>query len=84
MSKIYTVHELIKMLVGNIEPYGDSSVDCLRLDNLKEHCDTSLRLIEDLIDTAKYRDRPEQSIKIMGEHAYNVLVDIKEILNNAL
>ena len=63
MSKIYTVHELIKMLVGNIEPYGDSSVDCLRLDNLKEHCDTSLRLIEDLIDTYRV---DLNKVKIMG------------------
>lgn len=78
---IYTV---IKRIIGNIEPYGDTDIDETRIDNLKNHIDVTFSLIEDLIKVAKHKDRYEASIKDMGNLAYNELLEIKKMIDSEL
>ena len=79
-----TIYEIVKKLIGNIEPYGDTDIDEERKDNLKEHEILTYGLIRDLIETAKLKDRPEYSIHELGHDAYNILWEIKETIDNEI
>ena len=73
-------YELLKKLIGSIKPYGDTNIDKERKYNLEEHISLTYKLIEDLIQVSRYRDRPEQSIRDLGENAYLGLKKIREII----
>ena len=75
-----TIYEIIKKLIGSIEPYGDTNIDEARLNNLNEHMILVNSLIEDLVRTAKYRNRQESSIHNLGSYAYDELLNIKDII----
>lgn len=75
------LYDVVLKLIGDITPYGDSNIDSKRINNLKEQCSLSSVLIEDLINVAQFKERPEHSIKIMGELAHDTLIGIKEMLN---
>lgn len=79
--EIYTI---IKRIIGNIEPYGDTNIDEERTNNLNTHINISYNLIKDLVEVAKFRNRSEYSIKSMGNLAYNELLEIKEIIDNEI
>lgn len=68
------MYEIVKKLIGDIEPYGDTNIDEKHMKNLSEHIE-----LVDLILVAKYKNRPEASMKEIGERAYDML---KEFHNN--
>jgi len=72
-----TIYEVVKKLIGSIEPYGDSDIDEKRSNNLDEHTELVFQLVVDLIETANFKDRNEYSIKKLGETAYASLLEIK-------
>lgn len=75
---------VIKRIIGMISPYGDSSVDEVRSINLNTHIDITTNLVEDLIEVSRYKDRNEYSMKIMGELAYNELLELKQMIDNVV
>ena len=75
---------MIKKTIGNIEPYGDSNIDEYRSKNLDTYISLTDDIIYDLIKVAKFRNRPEYSMKDMGIKAYNQLLELKEIIENEI
>jgi len=73
------MHEIVKKLIGSIEPYGDTNIDEEHMKNLNKHIELVDKLLDDLILVAKYKNRPEASMKEIGERAYDML---KEFHNN--
>jgi hypothetical protein len=68
-------YEIMKKLIGNIEPVGESHTDDPRYGNLKEYMALAERLLVDIASVAGYADRPEYSMSRAGTLA-------KEYLNN--
>lgn len=77
----FTLHEVVERLVGKIEPYGDTNIDGKRAGNLVVHINLIGYMIDDLLEVAEYKDRPEYSMKSMGERAYRELLNIRDFLN---
>ena len=74
-----TLYEIIKKLVGPINPVGDASVDPRRLKNLKEIIALTDSLIGDIDDMAYVnRDCKEYSIKEAVKCANKFLEQIKD------
>lgn len=61
--------EIVKKLIGNIQPAGSASIDPERFENLKEMCKLVNELVIEIDKVACLKDRSEYSIKIMGEFA---------------
>jgi len=71
-----TILEVTKNLIGPIEPCGDSAIDRERMQNLNK----LIYIIDELLfDVEKvavyYKDRHEESMRIMGEKAHKTLND---------
>lgn len=76
-----SIYEIVKKLIGSIEPYGDSNIDEKRLINLDEHIELALGLVTDLIETADFRNRNEASIQKLGIKANKALLEIKNLID---
>jgi len=72
------VYDVVKKLLGPIEPIGDSGIDEKRFSNLIETEKLVNQLLFDISQVASYKDCPEHSRKIAGERAEQFLKDIKE------
>ena len=76
--------EVVGLLVGYTEPYGDSSIDEVRYKNQEKIICLLENGIEDLIHNAEYKNRSEYSISKIGNRAYEALkslqCSIEEIL----
>lgn len=69
--------DIVKKLVGNINPVGDSSRDPERLENLKEMCELVQSLVSDIEYIAfSYPSAHEHSIKTARDYAFNFLYDL--------
>ena len=80
--KVETFLEVVSTLIGDIEPYGDSSVDEVRQENQQKLITLLEEGIENIIANSLYRFRTEGSMKEIGEDAYNCLLYIKEGLDD--
>lgn len=69
--------DVVKKLIGNIQPYGASHIDEQRFENLKAMCELVGNLMEEIKDAAKAKDRYEHSMKEMGLYAYNFLSQLE-------
>lgn len=73
--------EIIKKLVGDITPIGETNQDDIRFENLKVLCN----LVDDLVCeidevSFKFRHRNEFSMKRAGEYAGNFLTKTLRIV----
>ena len=73
-----------RKLIGSIEPYGDTNINAERLCNLDQHISVTYALLKDLIDTAKYIDRREHSIRVMAEKAHGTLEEFERMIENVI
>lgn len=78
MDRIENIYEVTQRLCGMITPYGDSSVDEVRLQNLKDTIEVVDNLIKDIKEVAEFANRPEHSIAVMGKEAANFLAELNE------
>lgn len=67
--------EIVKKLIGNVNPAGDSSIDEQRFKNLEELCDLVGILVTEISHVAQNRESYEVSVKKLGQYAYDFLVD---------
>lgn len=76
-QKTMTLHEVVKGLIGDINPVGESEVDDERFENLKEHIDLVENLIMDLEAVAKLsklnKEHTEHSKRRAADFANNYL-----------
>lgn len=63
------IHEIVKKLVGEINPVGETNTDNERFKNLKVMTDLVSRLVYDIDTVGMKKDRAEYSIKRAGEFA---------------
>ena len=68
-----TIYDVVKRLVGSIEPYGASHIDNDRYNNLETHIAVVYLLLRDIQDTAMFKDRHEHSMNVMGKKADNFM-----------
>jgi len=74
-----TNYDVVKKLLGEIKPIGDTGVDERRSGNLSETIDVVSALLRDISNVSEYRNRKEYSMKKAGERAHNFLKDLSEI-----
>ena len=70
-------YQIIRKLIGAIEPVGESHIDSEMFENLQETCDLVEDLIADIYRVAQQANRPEASIGKAGRYAKNFLKDIE-------
>lgn len=66
-------YEIVKRLIGKIEPLGCSDRDLEHLRKLEETCDLISQLIADVEFVARYRDSKEYSVSQAGKFAHRFL-----------
>ncbi|MBL0317488.1 MAG: hypothetical protein IPP69_17655 [Flavobacteriales bacterium] len=76
-EKTMTNTDVVKKLIGNVQPYGASHIDEQRFENLKAMCELVGDLIEEIKDAAKSKERHEYSMKEMGLYAYKFLSQLE-------
>ena len=79
-----TLLEVVSELVGYTEPYGDTNVDEVRYENQEKIIELVMNGIEDLINNAAYKDRPEYSIAQIGGRAYETLEKLHKVIEDNL
>lgn len=68
-----TILEVTQKLIGATEPYGDSAIDCKRIQNLDTLIHVIDALLDDVLEAANYRDRHERSMRDIGRKAHKAL-----------
>lgn len=68
-----TILEVTRKLIGETEPYGDSSIDRERTQNLDKLIYVCDELLYDVEKAAVCKDRHEGSMRMMGEKAHKAL-----------
>lgn len=74
--------EIVKKLVGQIEPVGETHTDEKRFENLKQMTALVDQLICEIQEVAEFRDRVESSLARSGRHAHNFLLFLREEQTN--
>ena len=70
-----TILAVVRKLIGNTEPYGDSAIDCNRTENLDNLIHVIDGLLRDVEEVAVYKERNEFSMQTMGKKADEALTD---------
>jgi hypothetical protein len=65
--------EIVKKIIGSIQPSGDSGIDSERFENLKAMCTLVNELVVEIDNVAWNKDRCEHSMNEMGKYAANFL-----------
>jgi len=64
-----TVYEIIKKLLGEIRPIGETNADNERFENLKSMIDLIYVLLADINEIIPHKDRVEYSLQRAGKYA---------------
>ena len=68
--------DVVRKLIGSIEPVGETNTDAKRGDNLKEMCELVGNLVQDIKDVVyTNKHAHEHSIKVMVDYANSFLTD---------
>lgn len=71
-----TILKVIRTLIGETEPYGDSGIDRERMKNLEALIYVVDELLYDVEKVAVYyKNRDEGSMQVMGKKAHKALND---------
>jgi len=67
-------HEIVKKLIGPIEPVGETNEDGRRFENLEAMTELFNNLLADIAEVARFnKDRVEYSMNKAGKHAQSSL-----------
>jgi hypothetical protein len=75
------VYEVVTKLIGPIDAVGEHNTDTRRLDNLTELITLADKLLFDISMAAKDKDRPEDSMRKIGQKADRFLREVREADN---
>ena len=71
--------DVVKKLIGNINPVGETNTDNERFENLKEMCDLIEKLTEEVADMAdRNRHSHEFSVKRSVNFAYEFMKNLSD------
>lgn len=65
--------KVTRALIGGTEPYGDSAIDRIRMENLNKLIYVVDELLYDVEKVAVNKGRHEGSMRMMGEKAHKAL-----------
>ncbi len=68
------LYEVVKKLIGEVNPIGETNEDEKRYENLKVMTGLVDKLLTDINDVVSYKDRQEWSLKKAGTFA-NLFLD---------
>jgi hypothetical protein len=68
-----TVYDVVKKLVGPIDPIGETNTDNTRFENLKALTMLVDRLVSDIDQVSTEKDRNEYSVQRAGQFAEDFL-----------
>jgi hypothetical protein len=68
--------DIIRKLIGPVEPYGHVEIDEKLFENLKEMCQVVDNLIGDIESVSANKDSQLGSKQEMGKYAYRFLVNL--------
>jgi hypothetical protein len=77
-GNIMEVYDVVKKLIGPIEPVGEANIDNIRFENLKEMCDLVEKLLSDIQYVVSFKDCSEFSRSNAGKKAEKFLKSIKD------
>lgn len=77
MFKTMTIDDVVRSLVGEIRPVGETNTDEQRFENLKEMTGLVDVLLAEIREVAADRDRPEFSIRRAGKRAAAWLDEVR-------
>lgn len=73
--------EIVKKLIGEVRPVGETNTDNQRFENLKNLCDLTNQLVSMIDDVSHLnKDRQEYSMKRAGEYAHGFLTNTLGII----
>lgn len=73
-----TNHDLVKKIIGKINPIGESNIDEQRFENLKEMCHLAEMILMDIDDLrAEFDGDRRASVKKCTDYAIKFLMSIK-------
>lgn len=78
MERIENIYEVTKRLCGVITPYGDSQIDEVRLQNIKDTISLAEKLIDDIFNVSEYSNSQENSIKNIANEANDFIKILRE------
>lgn len=75
----YDTYSIVKKLIGEIRPIGETEYDTDARINLKEQIELVTNMLEDIIQVAYMKDSKEYSVSECGKLAHNFLMNyVKE------
>ena len=69
--------DVVMKLIGPVQPYGDHYGDMQRLENMKELIELTDYLLGQIDQAAASAERPEASMKEIGQCAKGFLDDVR-------
>ena len=75
------IHEIVKKLIGPIDPVGETRADAVRLENLKMAIHLVEEMVSELHGVATHAIRQEFSMAKAGKLADQFLKDLSSDLN---
>lgn len=81
IKRINNLSDVVKRLLGLINPQGRSEVDVVRYDNLNQTIQITEELINDIMIVSKNKDSQEYSVSKAGIKAEKFLKDLQQTLN---
>ena len=80
VKKIENVFDITTILLGAIEPLGESNIDGVRFENLTQTIEITEDLIDKIIMVARHKDRHEFSMNKAGKEADKFIDRLRERL----
>ena len=68
-----SISEILKKLLGEIEPVGETNEDNKRFNNIQNYYETLSFILAQLSDASRYKDKPQASLQRIGEECYDIL-----------
>src|SRR5690625_6232001 len=79
-----TIYKIVRSLVGNIEPAGDTRIVETRVENLNKHMKIMYMLVGDILLNIGHKNDPRASVKEIGKLSNNSLKQLSDKLNEIL
>lgn len=68
-----SISDILRRLLGEIEPYGDSNIDTQRYLNVQDYYEALCFIVSKLKASAKLKNRQEYSIKKIARECEDIL-----------
>lgn len=80
--EVFTTYDIVKKLIGNIDPVGETNEVRKRYDNLEDMLELVYLLLKDIKKVSEYSDSQEASVKRIAKKAYDELVFLNNYFTN--